>query len=178
MGLCRSGQIIPPVRLAFHILPFCSSSIQSFGNPSQLPRPLKSTYGDFAEYFVSTFAPQIFNAYLHQVELFLTSQEWLSSKCQYQIFQFFTEWYVIFFLLFVSFVLTLTCRSVKTKSTWILIKPHFESLVSTFIYPQLSFNDSRKALWEDDPVDYVRMCVGKLLLIPYFSSFVQILILS
>ena len=66
-----------------------------FGNPSQLPSTLKSTYSNFAKNFVSAFAPEIFNAYLHQVELYVSSQEWLSSKCQYQIFQFFTEWCVL-----------------------------------------------------------------------------------
>lgn len=47
----------------------------------------------FAEHFVTTFAPEIFKVYLHQVELYVSGQAWLSKKCQYQIFQFFTEWY-------------------------------------------------------------------------------------
>jgi len=50
--------------------------------------------------------------------------------------------------------------SVKPKSTWALLKPHFENLVSTFVFAQLSFNDTKKALWENDPVDYIRVSVG------------------
>ena len=46
-----------------------------------------------------------------------------------------------------------TCNvSVKPKSTWTLLEPHFENLVSTLVFAQLSFNDT-KELWENDPVD-------------------------
>lgn len=67
----------------------------SFGNPSQLPSPLKDDYGAFADHFVSAFAPEIFKTYLQQVQLFVAGQAWLSKKCQYLIFQFFTEWWVV-----------------------------------------------------------------------------------
>ena len=50
--------------------------------------------------------------------------------------------------------------SVKPKSTWTLLKPHFENLVSTFVFAQLSFTDTKKELWENDPVDYIRVSVG------------------
>ena len=63
-----------------------------FGNPSQMATSLKDTYGAFAQHFVTTFAPEIFKIYLRQVELFVSGQTWLSKKCQYQIFSFFTEW--------------------------------------------------------------------------------------
>jgi hypothetical protein len=64
----------------------------SFGNPSQLPSPMQDEYGAFAQHFVTTFAPEIFKVYIHQVELFVSGQVWLSKKSQYHIFQFFTEW--------------------------------------------------------------------------------------
>lgn len=66
----------------------------SYGNPSQLPTPLQDEYGAFAQHFVTTFAPEIIKVYLHQVELYVSGQAWLSKKSQYHIFQFFTEWYV------------------------------------------------------------------------------------
>lgn len=53
--------------------------------------------------------------------------------------------------------------SVKPKSTWAQLKPHFETLVSTFVFPQLTFNSMRQELWEHDPVDYVRMAVGSFM---------------
>ncbi|KAG6919218.1 hypothetical protein DXG01_008013 [Tephrocybe rancida] len=113
-----------------------------FGNPSQLPSAMQEQYGAFAQHFVTSFAPEILRTYLNQVQLFVSNQAWLSKKCQYQIFQFFTE-------------------CIKPKSTWVLLKPSIETLVSSFVFPQLSFNDTKTALWEGDPVDYVRIAVDE-----------------
>ncbi|KAH9480674.1 putative importin [Psilocybe cubensis] len=113
-----------------------------YGNPSQMPSTLQVDYIEFAKHFIVAFAPEILKIYFQQVELYVSNQEWLSSKCQYQIFQFFTE-------------------CVKPKSTWVQLKPHFDSLVSNFVFPQLSFNEQRRSLWESDPVDYVRVSVDE-----------------
>ncbi|EDQ98123.1 uncharacterized protein LACBIDRAFT_310280 [Laccaria bicolor S238N-H82] len=69
----------------------------------------------------------------------------LSKKSQHQIFMFFNE-------------------CMKPKSTWTLLKPHFENLVSTFVFAQLSFNDhaTKEELWENDPVDYIRVSVSTI----------------
>jgi len=67
-----------------------------YGNPSQMPTSLQDDYLPFAKHFIDAFAPEILKTYFNQVDLFVSNQEWLSSKCQYQIFQFFTEWYVYF----------------------------------------------------------------------------------
>ncbi|KAK0487807.1 armadillo-type protein [Armillaria novae-zelandiae] len=112
-----------------------------YGNPSQLPSTMQS-YSGFAQHFVTTFAPEILNVYFRQVDLFVSGQAWLSQKCQYQIFTFFSE-------------------CVKPKSTWTLLKPHFDTLVSSFVFPQLSFNATKQNLWESDPVDYVRISVDE-----------------
>ncbi|KAF9451856.1 ARM repeat-containing protein [Macrolepiota fuliginosa MF-IS2] len=113
-----------------------------FGNPSQLPSTMQDEYNQFAQHFSTVFAPEILTIYLQQVELYVQGQTWLSKKCQYQIFQFFTE-------------------CVKPKSTWAQLKPHFETLVSSFVFPQLTFNAQRQHLWENDPVDYVRIAVDE-----------------
>ncbi|KAA1474736.1 ARM repeat-containing protein [Dentipellis sp. KUC8613] len=113
-----------------------------FGNPSQLPSPMQVEYGAFAQHFVTSFAPEIFKIYLQQVELFVSGQAWLSNKCQYQIFQFFSE-------------------CVKPKSTWALLKPHFETLVSSFVFPNLSFTAAKQELWDSDPIDYVRTAIDE-----------------
>ncbi|KAJ7075775.1 armadillo-type protein [Mycena belliarum] len=113
-----------------------------FGNPSQLPSAMQSDYAAFAQHFVSAFAPEILGIYLRQVELNVSHQAWISKKCQYQIFSFFTE-------------------CIKPKSTWTLLKPHVQTLVESFVFPQLSFNASKQNLWESDPVDYVRISVDE-----------------
>ncbi|KAJ7813098.1 armadillo-type protein [Mycena leptocephala] len=113
-----------------------------FGNPSQLPSTMQAEYSAFAAHFVSMFAPEILAIYLRQVELYVSNQQWLSKKCQYQIFSFFTE-------------------CIKPKSTWTLLKPHVQSLVESFVFPQLSFTAGKQHLWESDPVDYVRISVDE-----------------
>ncbi|EIM81399.1 ARM repeat-containing protein [Stereum hirsutum FP-91666 SS1] len=111
-----------------------------YGNPSQLPSTMKEEYGTFAEHFVTAFAPEILKVYLQQTERYVSGQSWLSKKCQYLIFQFFTE-------------------CVKPKATWALLKPHFETLVSTYVFPNLSFTPAKQEMWDTDPVDYVRTTV-------------------
>ncbi|KAF5319858.1 hypothetical protein D9758_018456 [Tetrapyrgos nigripes] len=113
-----------------------------FGNPSQLPSPMQKDYGDFSQHFITVFAPEILSMYLRQVELYVSGQTWLSKKCQYHIFTFFTE-------------------CVKPKSTWTLLKPHVETLVSSFAFPHLSFTESKQQLWQNDPIDYVRVSVDE-----------------
>jgi hypothetical protein len=54
---------------------------------------VQKEYGMFAEHFVTTLAPETFKVYLRQIELYVSGQARLSKKCQYQIFQSFTEWY-------------------------------------------------------------------------------------
>ncbi|KAG2090821.1 hypothetical protein BD769DRAFT_411178 [Suillus cothurnatus] len=49
----------------------------------------------------------------------------------------------------------------KLKSTWILLKPHVDSLVANFALPQLTFNVSKQAMCEADPVEYVRASVDE-----------------
>lgn len=95
MGLFYPRTLIPQVlspsyaalRLTFIIL-----ITSRFGNPSQLPSALKSTYIAFATHFCNAFAPEILNTYLEQVELYVSGQEWMSRKSQYLVFSFFTEW--------------------------------------------------------------------------------------
>ncbi|KAF7299860.1 Importin N-terminal domain-containing protein [Mycena chlorophos] len=113
-----------------------------FGNPSQLPSAMQDEYMAFAQHFVTVFAPEILAIYLRQVELYVSGTAWLSKKCQYHVFTFFTE-------------------CIKPKSTWTLLKPHAQTLVESFVFPQLSFNPARQQLWESDPIEYVRMSVDE-----------------
>jgi hypothetical protein len=69
-----------------------------YGNPTQLPSPMKKDYSQFAEHFVTSFAPEIFTAYLHQVELYIKKEIWISDKCLHAIFQYFTSWCVLAFV--------------------------------------------------------------------------------
>ena len=48
----------------------------------------------------------------------------------------------------------------KPKSTWALLKPHFQDLISNYVYPQLSFTAAKQEQWQNDPVEFVRTSVG------------------
>ena len=50
--------------------------------------------------------------------------------------------------------------SVKPKSTWAILKPHVETLTSSFIFPTLVFDAERAELWSSDPLEYARRSVG------------------
>ncbi|KAG8996957.1 hypothetical protein FRB90_012609 [Tulasnella sp. 427] len=110
---------------------------ERYGNPTHIPKPMKKQYGDFAKNFVSTFAPEIFGVYLKQIELFIENQVWMSDKCLNLVFNFFGF-------------------CVKPKTTWEMLKPHAQTLVSRLVFPQLRFDHSKAEAYEHDPVEYVR----------------------
>ncbi|KAG8924879.1 hypothetical protein FRC01_010942 [Tulasnella sp. 417] len=110
---------------------------ERYGNPTHIPKPMKKQYGDFAKNFVTTFAPEIFSVYLKQIELFIENQVWMSDKCLNLVFNFFGF-------------------CVKPKTTWEMLKPHAQTLVSRLVFPQLRFDHGKAELYEHDPVEYVR----------------------
>ncbi|KAF9115179.1 hypothetical protein BGX27_008657 [Mortierella sp. AM989] len=112
-----------------------------FGNPAELPS--ESKFMPFAKAFVTNFAPNIMSAYLKQVELWVSKQSWLSSRVLCLIANFFEE-------------------CVKEKQIWALMKPHSETLITHFVFPQLCFTEADEALWVDDAVEYVHAKVDKM----------------
>jgi hypothetical protein len=44
---------------------------------------------------------------------------------------------------------------------WQLVKPHSESLIAYFIFPQMCFSDSDAELWSEDPVEFVHKKIGQ-----------------
>lgn len=103
---------------------------------SQLPDNM-AQYKQFAQNFESSFAPEIFKAYLRQVELSLGSQQWLSPRCQKYVVDFLDE-------------------CVKPKSTWALLRPQLPLLIEHFLFPLLCPTDEDLQLFEDDPSEWVR----------------------
>ncbi|KAI9277967.1 armadillo-type protein [Umbelopsis sp. AD052] len=124
---------------AYHCL---NRLFSRYGNPALLAAS-NSKYTAFAKAFITNFAPDILQAYLKQVEGWIKKEYWMSQKC-----------------LALSAVFFSDC--IKHKSTWQILKPHTESLVAHFIYPQLCFSDEDQELWNDDPVEYVHKKVDPL----------------
>ncbi|KAG0017779.1 hypothetical protein BGZ80_007926 [Entomortierella chlamydospora] len=112
-----------------------------YGNPAELVSDSK--FMPFAKAFVTNFAPNILNAYLKQVELWVSKQAWLSPRVLCLIGNFFEE-------------------CVKDKQIWALMKPHSETLITHFVFPQLCFTEADETLWVDDAVEYVHAKVDKL----------------
>ncbi|GAB5589961.1 Nonsense-mediated mRNA decay protein 5 [Umbelopsis nana] len=113
-----------------------------YGNPTLLPGS-NTKYMGFAKNFVANFAPDILHAYLKQVDLWVKKEVWLSSKCMALIAAFLTD-------------------CIKNKSMWQLVKPHCESLLAYFIFPQMCFSDSDAQLWSEDPVEFVHKKIDPL----------------
>ncbi|KAF9570176.1 hypothetical protein EC968_002115 [Mortierella alpina] len=112
-----------------------------YGNPTSLTSDSK--FKAFAKGFVANFAPNILSAYLKQIELWVAKQAWLSPRVLCLIGNFFEE-------------------CVKDKSIWSLMKPHSDTLITHFVFPQLCFKAEDEALWVDDPVEYVHSRIDKL----------------
>ncbi|SAM02255.1 hypothetical protein [Absidia glauca] len=124
---------------AYHCL---NRLFSKYGNPSLLT-PSATKYMPFAKNFAATFAPNVLQTYLRQVEGWIKNELWIPQKCLALTSAFFEN-------------------SIKHKTTWQIIKPHTETLVAHFIFPQLCFSAEDEELWNDDPVEYVHKKVDPL----------------
>ncbi|ELU39618.1 karyopherin [Rhizoctonia solani AG-1 IA] len=124
--------------------------VNRYGSPSDLVKALQKQYSKFAQHFATSFAPEILNTYLHQVELNVSGGTWLSKRVTYLIIQFLQQ-------------------SAKAKTTWQVLKPHIQGLVSSFVFPLLVFTDDKAEAWAADPVEYVRFDIGQSL--PEFEDY-------
>jgi hypothetical protein len=113
-----------------------------YGNPALLPLSGK-TYTSFAKSFVANFAPNILQSYLQQIEGWIKKEHWMSNKCLALTAAFFDD-------------------SIKHKITWKIIKPHTETLVAHFLFPQLCFSAEDEQLWTEDAVEYVHKKIGMM----------------
>ncbi|CEP15700.1 hypothetical protein [Parasitella parasitica] len=124
---------------AYHCL---NRLFSKYGNLATMPRSTPE-YNAFAKFFSANFAPNILQAYLAQIELWIKKEIWIPSKCLALTSSFFAD-------------------CVKNKTTWQMLKPHVESLVAHFIFPQLCFSDEDQELWDEDPVEFVHKKVDPL----------------
>lgn len=42
-----------------------------------------------------------------------------------------------------------------------MLKPHFENLVSSYVFPQLCFTPAKQEQWNTDPIEYARVTIGE-----------------
>ncbi|KAJ2413554.1 Nonsense-mediated mRNA decay protein 5 [Coemansia sp. IMI 209128] len=114
-----------------------------YGNPALLPSADSKKNMPFAKLFTANFLPQLVQVYLKQVEGYATGQVWMSLRVRSLVAMFLSD-------------------CVKEKSSWKLVKPHTEGIVSHFIFPQMCFSRADQELWEDNPVEYVQKRIDPL----------------
>lgn len=96
----------------------------------------KFAYTQFNNFFSENFVPQLLNLYLSQIDQWCNKQLWISDESLYYLINFLEN-------------------AVTQKKTWPFIKPHFELLVSHFIFPLLCPSDDTLDRFENDPQEYI-----------------------
>lgn len=107
-----------------------------YGNPASLSKNQDKEYGDYPKLFLSTFAPEILNGYLREIEKWVGGDYWLSKPA-------------------LSFTLVFLEESVKPRAMWDSLKPHMDSLIAHLIFPLLCPTDEDIELFSDDPPEYL-----------------------
>mgnify|MGYP002378836076 CR=1 FL=1 len=98
----------------------------------------KFSYQQFHEMFLRDFIPQLLSNFLSIIEQWCQKTRWTGSQCMFYLIEFISH-------------------CVTQKSTWLLIKPYFETLVSHFIYPLLCPSDEVLETFDEDPHEYIHL---------------------
>jgi hypothetical protein len=98
----------------------------------------KYKYDAFYDMFLGEFIPPIVDNYLQLINAWCVGEKWLSSSSLYYIIEFFSH-------------------CVVEKSTWTLLKPYYETLISHLIYPLLCPSNDVLELFETDPHEYIQL---------------------
>lgn len=95
-----------------------------------------SKYYQFANLYINHFVPEILKSYFEQIQAWVEKKVYISGACMYNMLSFFD-------------------RCVTNKSTWEMIKPHIDTLVSHVIFPLLIPTDDDLDMIEEDPEEYI-----------------------
>ena len=107
-----------------------------YGNPTASHKGDRDEYADFAKHFLNNFAPEIFKAYLQQVDKWVAKNIWISKPC-------------------LSMILAFLDECVKPKTMWAHLKPNMENLIAHLVFPVLCQSDEDLELFDTDPAEYL-----------------------
>ncbi len=96
----------------------------------------KNEYINFLKLFNHNFVPQILQVYFQQIDGWVNKKIWLSGPCIYHLLGFLE-----------------VC--IKQKSTWLLLKPHINAVISAVVFPLLIPSEELLESFEDEPEEYV-----------------------
>lgn len=103
-----------------------------YGNPAST----QEAYEPFAKNFIDNFAPEIMQAYLQQIDLWVSKRRWLSKICLSTIIAFLDE-------------------CIKPSSTWKHLNPHVNNIIAHVLFPLLCQTDEDLELFYDEPGEYL-----------------------
>ncbi|RCK59282.1 Nonsense-mediated mRNA decay protein 5 [Candida viswanathii] len=98
----------------------------------------KFVYKDFHELFLNEFIPHFITQFLTIIEEFCQGKRWLSTTSIYQLLEFLSH-------------------CIVEKSTWSLIKPYFETLITHLVYPIICPDDASLEIFDEDPQEYINL---------------------
>lgn len=95
-------------------------------------------YGEFLAIFMKEFIPHLIPNYLSIVEAWCQGSKWIPHLALYGMLETFS-----------------VC--VLTKSTWLILQPHYETLLQHLIFPLACPTDDVLETFEVDPQEYIRI---------------------
>lgn len=101
------------------------------------PGVVLKKYSAFAEWYLKSFSAPILSVLLNICEAY-RQKSFISKPVLSQTLEYFSS-------------------SLSHSFSWKILRPHFPLLVREVIFPLLSYSDEDAELWEDDPVEYIRI---------------------
>lgn len=96
-------------------------------------------YKQFGHMFAHEFVPLLITNFLGLIEQWCGGDRWIPRTTLYHLIEFLSH-------------------CVTQKSTWLLIKPYFETLVSHLVFPLVCPTEETLELFEEDPHQYINSC--------------------
>lgn len=93
-------------------------------------------HSEFSSNFIVNYVPEIIKVYFQQIEFWVQQKIWLSKASLYNILAFLEE-------------------CIYSKSSWLLIKPHVEIMISHVVFPLLCTTEDDIETFETDPEEYI-----------------------
>lgn len=105
-----------------------------YATPRKISR--SAEYTKFSALFINNYVPEILKVYFEQIDLWVQKKIWLGNASLYNILAFFEE-------------------CIPLKTTWVILKPHIDVIVTHVVFPLLCTSDNDLEIFESDPEEYI-----------------------
>ncbi|VBB27537.1 unnamed protein product [Acanthocheilonema viteae] len=106
---------------------------ERYGSPGQV----QLNYSEFAENYMTHFAIPILNTCLQVLDGYRNGN-YVSSRVLHSLLQYIDI-------------------AISQSRTWKIIKPHFQGIVRSVLFPLMKYSNEDEELWSDSPEEFVRM---------------------